>query len=177
MLFSSRLPTNFLLRPLLPEPSFLSLRRVDPLHDVFILLVLFTLLMAISTMYYSSKKPYSPVKSAFPRRYLDPSRIVLVAIVLLLIFFFRFESIETTTVTDDVREIFRPAPALPGFRPLNESRIAIVTFITEQKSFTHLSLKNKACMYWTSYSVERAETYVHVDRLRKEAWIRLLHRL
>ncbi|KAE9974865.1 hypothetical protein EG327_008643 [Venturia inaequalis] len=95
-------------------------------------------------MYYPSKKPYSPVKSAFPRRYLDPSRIVLVAIVLLLIFFFRFESIETTTVTDDVREIFTPASALPGFRPLNESRIAIVTFTTEQKSFTHLSLKNKA---------------------------------
>lgn len=80
-------------------------------------------------------------------------------------------------MTDDVGEISKPARALPGFRPLNESRIAIVTFTTEQKSFTHLSLKNKACMYWRAYPVRSFETYVYVDRLRKEAWLRFLHRL
>ncbi|KAF2424229.1 hypothetical protein EJ08DRAFT_700824 [Tothia fuscella] len=37
-----------------------------------------------------------------------------------------------------------PLSQPPGFRPLNESKFAIVTFTTEQKSFTHLSLKNKA---------------------------------
>lgn len=122
-------------------------------------------------MYHPTNKPYSPVKHAFPHRYYNPSRLVLVAIVLLLIFFFRFESTEITAVTDDVREISKPAQALPGFRPLNESRIAIVTFTTEQKSYTHLSLKNKACMYRRAYSMGNCETYVYVDRLRKEAWL------
>lgn len=102
----------------------------------------------LSTMYHPTKKPYySPVKHAFPRRCFDPSRIILVAIVLLLLFFLRFESPAAITVTEAVREVSKPAAALPGFRPLSESRIAIVTFTTEQKSFTHLSLKNKACMY------------------------------
>ncbi|QDS75934.1 hypothetical protein FKW77_003084 [Venturia effusa] len=97
-------------------------------------------------MYQPNKKPYSPIKHAFPRRYLDPSRLALIAVPLLLLFFFffRFEAAETKSVTDDVRRIVRPVRALPGFRPLNESRIAIVTFTTEQKSYTHLSLKNKA---------------------------------
>lgn len=107
-------------------------------------------------MYHPTKKPYSPIKHAFPRRrYLDPSRIALVAIVLLLIFFFRFESTETVIVTDEERLVSKPAQVLPGFRPLNESKIAIVTFTTEQKSFTHLSLKNKACKCWIVYALEK----------------------
>jgi hypothetical protein len=103
-------------------------------------------------MYHPTKKPYSPIRHSFPRRFLEPSRLVIVAIVLLIIFFFRFESTDTTTVVEDVaRPVWKPAQALPGFRPLNESRIAIITFTTEQKSFTHLSLKNKACMYWRAF--------------------------
>lgn len=127
-------------------------------------------------MYHPTMKPYSPTKHAFPRRFFDPSRLVIVAIVLFLIFFFRFESTETIiTGTDDALAISESAEALPGFRPLNESRIAIVTFTTEQKSFTHLSLKNKACRFVAPPGWKMAKTYAIVNRLRKETWVRFLH--
>jgi len=89
-------------------------------------------------MYPHTKKPYSPTGRAFPRRFLEP--LLLAGLVILLIFFFRIERPEPTS---SVAIFPQPTEYLSGYRPINESRIAIVTFTTEQKSYTHLSLKNK----------------------------------
>ena len=102
--------------------------------------------------YYHHKKPYSPSRPMFPRRFFEPWRILVVVVVIFLLFFFRFDT-NTAPVA-----LSSPADAVPtmpvkahpppvkkpiGFRPLNESKVAIVTFHTDQKSYTHLSLKNK----------------------------------
>jgi len=65
-------------------------------------------------------------------------------VVLFLLFFFRFDSPSTPAELSPSDVLAVESQQLVGFRPLNESKIAIVTFHTEQKSFTHLSLKNKA---------------------------------
>jgi len=78
-----------------------------------------------------------------PRQFLQPSRLIAVAVILALFFFLRFKGPSTLSSYGS-----HGASTLPrGFRPLNESKIAMVTFSTEQKSFTHLSLKNKACTF------------------------------
>ena len=95
---------------------------------------------------YYHKKPYSPSRQVFPRRFLEPWRILVVVVVLFLLFFFRFEANSEPVALSspsDVATVKIGSKAPLGFRPLNESKIAIVTFHTDQKSYTHLSLKNK----------------------------------
>jgi hypothetical protein len=99
------------------------------------------------TMYHAKLKAYPPARqSYFPRSVLQPARIALVAVVVLL--FYLVSQLPTKTNAPirhyDAVTVDRPAPTARGFGPLSESRIAMVTFTTEQKSFTHLSLKNKA---------------------------------
>jgi len=66
-------------------------------------------------------------------------------VVLFLLFFFRFDSPSTPVPLSTPLDVSGSRSRQPlGFRPLNESKIAIVTFHTDQKSYTHLSLKNKA---------------------------------
>jgi hypothetical protein len=93
------------------------------------------------------RKPYSPSRQVFPRRFLEPWRILVVVVVIFLLFFFRFDTSSTPvaiSTPSDVSPIEPPKSQAPlGFRPLNESKIAIVTFHTDQKSYTHLSMKNK----------------------------------
>lgn len=96
--------------------------------------------------YYHSKKPYTPTRSGFPRRFFEPWKILVALVVLCLLFFFRFDAPATTSgISNSLAPTTLYGSRRPlGFSPYNESRIAIVTFTTEQKSFTHLSLKNKA---------------------------------
>lgn len=92
------------------------------------------------------------MKQLFPRHILHPSRLLVVAIVLLLFFFLRFDG--PSSSAKDVRNAMFGVSR--GFRPLDQSRIAMITFTTEQKSYTHLSLKNKACTFCVSCLRSRA---------------------
>jgi hypothetical protein len=93
---------------------------------------------------YHQKKPYSPSRQIFPRRFLEPWRILVAVVVVFLLFFFRFDATTTPVALSTPSDILSIGSQKPvGFRPLNESKIAIVTFHTDQKSYTHLSLKNK----------------------------------
>jgi hypothetical protein len=100
---------------------------------------------------YHYKKPYSPSRQVFPRRFLEPWRILVVVIILFLLLFFRFDTNTAPVPLSTPGDVATSKPgstkagshAPVGFRPLNDSKIAIVTFHTDQKSYTHLSLKNK----------------------------------
>jgi len=101
-------------------------------------------------MHHSNKNAYAPTRLYIPRSILQPTRIALVACVLLLFFLLHLNT-RIPADLDRGNDLTTAAAGFdmdaPGFRPLNESRIALVTFTTEQKSFTHLSLKNKARMH------------------------------
>lgn len=84
--------------------------------------------------------PKAKMRQLFPRHILHPCRLIIVAVVLLLFFFLRFDG--TSSSAKDVRNAVFGVSR--GFRSLDQSRIAMITFTTEQKSYTHLSLKNKA---------------------------------
>ena len=80
-----------------------------------------------------------------PRKYLEPWRIFVLIEVLFLLGFFIFNMAKAPRQPlspSDLPAFRSKQPA--GFRPSNDSKIAIVTFSTEQKSYTHTSLRNKA---------------------------------
>ena len=90
---------------------------------------------------YSAKGWNSPtrVKWFLPRHGLHPSKISVVLIVLLIILFVHWHH-------QDVQSC-PPATPSPLLRPPDEpsvpkARVAMVTFTTQQQSYTHLSLKN-----------------------------------
>lgn len=93
--------------------------------------------------HYSPKKQYSPTRQFIPRRFLEPWKILVAVVVLFLLFFFRFDAPATSVVLSPSDVLATGSQQPVGYRTGNESRIAIVTFTTDQKTFTHLSLKNK----------------------------------
>jgi len=87
-------------------------------------------------MQYHDKKGHSP--PLLRRSWLHPSRIAALLILTLIILFVRYQKPSLSGPYATHRQDF--ASSAHG---RNEgSRIAIVTFSTEQKSYTHLSLKN-----------------------------------
>lgn len=90
---------------------------------------------------------------------LQPTRILLVVVVLLLFFILHLSQSDAPArprnagakgADVDALKVVKPQYA-PGFRPLNGSKIAMVTFTTQEKSYTHLSLKNKYRMAFCLY--------------------------
>ncbi|UKZ79332.1 hypothetical protein TrVFT333_007082 [Trichoderma virens FT-333] len=80
-----------------------------------------------------------------PRKFLGSCKTLVVAIVLCGLFFFDFDAFTTRVASSSPSDIIAFESKRPlGFRPYNESKIAIVTFTTNQNSYTHLSLQNKA---------------------------------
>ena len=96
---------------------------------------------------------------AIPRNWLHPTRIAAVAIVVLIILFFNFPATSSIPRTRSSEDKYDDRSAVAGGRgaqsgkqastvdaPLTKKKnVAIVTFTTQQKSFTHLSLKNHVC--------------------------------
>ena len=92
-----------------------------------------------------------------PRNLLHPTRLAVLAIIILIVLFFNFQSplstaARTRTSEDSYGSAVKSSAGVDGIQKATSvvagpkqkegSRVAIVTFTTEQKSYMHLSLRN-----------------------------------